>query len=255
MPLTLDELKSLIAALGVRIPDTVIDQKAKAEEFDARREKIVAEAAAKPADWRLKADFDDTVKRAVESAGQQQFEPALKLLDESEQILQQPDVAPAPVVEPPPVPQPETANVEANAVVEDQGFLEKWTTAKQVWLGSLETVDRQLDKVRAQMLASGDPDFKIIADLGLPALTDGHKTPVMKALFELDGGTGASRRDAALKAEAAISSFRNHLNSFNLIRALDEHSMGAFGVPLTLRSEVGKGLTALEQAIQTLIAS
>ncbi len=86
-------------------------------------------------------------------------------------------------------------------------------------------------------------------------MTDNHKTPVMKALFELESGTGAAQKDAALKAEAAIASFRKHLNSFNLIGALDEHSKTAFGVPMTLRKELSKGLSALEQALQPLTAS
>jgi len=101
MPLTLDEVKSLIAALGVKIPEDILAQKAKAEEFKARRDKVAAEAGGKPADWRLKATFDDTLKRAAESAGQKQFDAALKLLDEAGQLLLQSDAPPPAAAVPP----------------------------------------------------------------------------------------------------------------------------------------------------------
>ena len=256
MPLTLAETNSLIAALGLKIPESLLEQKAKAEEFKARREKLTGEAAAKPADWRLKASFDDTLKRATQSAEQKQFGPAFKLLDAAAQMLRQPDAPPPPpAVAPEPATAPAAVAGDAVATASEKGFLEKWAAAKQVWLGCLETVDAQLEKVRAQMLATGDPDFKIIADRGLPALTDNHKTPVMKALFELESGAGAARKEAAQKATAAIATFRAHLDSFHLIRALDEHAKTAFGVSLTLRAEIGRGLGALEQALQTLAAS
>ena len=94
MPLTLDEVKSLIAALGVKIPEDILAHKAKAEEFKARRERVAAEAGGKPVGWRLKATFDDTLKRAAESAGQKQFDAALNLLDEAGQLLLQSDAPP-----------------------------------------------------------------------------------------------------------------------------------------------------------------
>lgn len=94
MPLTLVEIQSLIAALGVKIPEDILAQKAKAEEFGKRREKVAADSRGKPADWWLKAKFDDTLKRADDSAGKKQYDPALALLDEAGQLLTQPDISP-----------------------------------------------------------------------------------------------------------------------------------------------------------------
>jgi len=174
MPLTLNEIKSLVAALGVKIPEEILAQKAKAEEFKARRDKIVAEAGGKPDDWRLKADFDTVLNRAAEAAGQKQFDAALKLIEQAEQLLQQPETLPPPVAPVRSASPPQSGAAETVAF-DDRGFQENWSVAKQVWLDCLETVNGQLDKVRRQMLASGDPDLKIIADRGLPALTDNHK--------------------------------------------------------------------------------
>ena len=54
MPLTLIEIKSLIGALGVKIPEDILQQKAKAEEFEDRRKKIVGEAGRQIAQVALK---------------------------------------------------------------------------------------------------------------------------------------------------------------------------------------------------------
>ncbi len=94
MPLTLEETNLLIAVLGIKVPPAILKQKAKAEEFSQRREKVATQAGGKPAEWRLRAKFDDALKRADASAGQKQFDPALTLLDEAAQVLQQPDLSP-----------------------------------------------------------------------------------------------------------------------------------------------------------------
>jgi hypothetical protein len=251
MPLTFEEAKSLGVALGIKIPPEILEQKAKAEEFKARREKITLEAGQKPAEWRLRKDFEALLQGAISSAGQRHFETALKELTQSEQLLLQPDPPSASATAP--QVSPKAGAPEADLASNEPAFQKRWTAAKEVWRASLETVDDQLNKVRAQMLATGDAEFKIIAERGLPALTDNHKTPVMKALFEVDGLPGEARKPAAMKASTAIAAFRSHLDNYHLIQALDQHSKAAFGVAFTMRSEIGKGLDALEQALSVLV--
>jgi hypothetical protein len=94
MPLNLIEIKSLIGALGVKIPDDILEQKAKAEEFEERQEKISAQASGKAVEWYLKAKYDTAFKAAEEAAGKKQFDAALKQLDECERLLKEPDLAP-----------------------------------------------------------------------------------------------------------------------------------------------------------------
>src|SRR3954465_9007651 len=96
MPLTLEEAKSLGVALGVNIPSEVLEQKAKAEEFKTRHEQVSARVGEKPSDWRLKDDFEGLLQRALESAAKAAFDPALKLLNEAEQKLEEPDTLPEP---------------------------------------------------------------------------------------------------------------------------------------------------------------
>jgi hypothetical protein len=118
MSLTLDEIKALVSALGAKIPEDIIAQRAKAEEFKTRRGKVAAEAGTKPDNWRLKQSFQEVLDRASESAGKQQFDSALQLLDEAEKLLLQPDAPPEP--EPPPSPpaeqpSPTSASPEASS--------------------------------------------------------------------------------------------------------------------------------------------
>lgn len=134
-------------------------------------------------------------------------------------------------------------------------FARQWAEAKVTWRDLIELVDDQINQVRGAMLSSGDPELKRIADQGLPALTANHKTPVMKALFDLDAATGDSRGKAAAAAQKAIAAFRKHLSSDARIRVLDEDSREAFGVALTIRESIGKGLDALEQALRPVLAS
>src|SRR4051812_31018046 len=96
MPLSLEETKSLIAALGLKIAQTVLDQKAKSEQFTLRRGKIKTEANEKPDEWQFGKEFADALARADAAAGTHDFDAALKLLDEAEEILERPDAPPAP---------------------------------------------------------------------------------------------------------------------------------------------------------------
>ena len=130
-----------------------------------------------------------------------------------------------------------------------------WAKARDAWRNSIEAVDGQIASVREKMLASGNADLKRIADRGLPALTDNHKTPVMRALFEIDGSSGDAKRAAVERALASVAAFRRHVQSDPMIQVLDANSKAAFGVELTIRSLIGSGLGTLDGALQQLAAA
>ncbi len=129
-----------------------------------------------------------------------------------------------------------------------------WTLAKEAWRVAIETVDGQLNKLHSAMIATGDADLKIIADKGLPALTDNHKTPVMRVLFEVDQTQGDARKQAAAKGLAAVTAFRTHITSDPRVKVMDEDAPRAFGSPLTIRQSIGAGLDALEGALKPMAA-
>jgi hypothetical protein len=94
MSLTLAEIKSLIEALGVQIPDLILEQRAQAEKFQERQQKVLAEAANKAGDWKLKPKFDDLQVRWLKASDNNEFDLALQLLDDAEKLLGQADLPP-----------------------------------------------------------------------------------------------------------------------------------------------------------------
>jgi hypothetical protein len=159
MSLTLEETNSLVAALGVKIPESILVEKAKAEEFKLRRDKLAAEAGGKPADWRLKTDFDAVLKHAADAAGQKQFDAALKLLDKAGQLLQQPDA-------PPPTPEPEPTTAPSPAPPEGAKSGEKvlFAQARLKWETARKQARVELEKLVAALRAEfeREPDFSTI---------------------------------------------------------------------------------------------
>jgi hypothetical protein len=150
MPLTLDEVKSLIGAFGLKVPEAVLEQKARAEEFQARQAKVAGEAGGKPAGWRLKADFDTVLNRAVAAAGQNQFDDAFKMLDEAGQLLQQADA-------PPPTPRDASEGGTAGEKVLFAQARLKWDNARKQSRAGLE---KFVDAARSEF--QREPDFKTI---------------------------------------------------------------------------------------------
>src|SRR5205085_67651 len=129
-----------------------------------------------------------------------------------------------------------------------------WNRARAEWQRRIEVVDGQIAAVRGRMLAIGTADLKRIAERGLPALTDNHKTPVMRSLVDVAASQGEARAAALAKAAAAVTAFRQHLGSDPMIRVLEENSVTAFGLPLTIRGELGAGLDTLQSEIDAQAA-
>ena len=202
MPLTLEETNLLVAVLGVRIPESVLAEKAKAEEFKVRREKVAAEAGGKPPDWRLKADFDSVLKRAAEAAGQKQFDAALTLLDEAGQLLQQPDAPPAA-----PKPEPETVPSPAPPEGAKTGEKVLFAQARLKWDGARKQARAELEKLVAALRAEfeHEPDFGTIEG-AIQQFAGAFEGLDERLLDKLDEAYNASTPEAeqAFRKQAAV---------------------------------------------------
>ena len=235
MPLTLDEIKSLIGALGVKIPEGILAQKVKAEEFKARREKVTAEADGKPADWRLKANFDEVLKRATEDADKKQFDLALKLLDEAGQLLQQPDV------------QPSASPGEVTAAFNDHEFRKAWSVAKTAWENAVETVDAQLGKLQQALRSSDDEELQEIAEFGLNGVTGNFRVPLLAVMQDIDDARDDARGPHARRAAKIAAGFLQHIQNETKVEACDENP---FGVQVSIRRTLGGALAQLTDAVK-----
>jgi hypothetical protein len=249
MPFTLEQLDFLGLHVGVVIPPEFLEHKRRAEEFKTRREAVTADAAGKPAAWRLKTDLDAVLLRAAEAAAQKQFNPAFKLLDEAEQLLKQPDLVPAPqpVVEqglsaPPP---PAAASTPPAVVLSDE-FRKQWAAARQAWEAASGAVDAQLAQLQGALKKSKDEDFQRIAEYGLNAVTGNFKVPLMAALIEMDGISEEAFPKTAARTRSLVARFRKHIETNEKVAVCDDNP---FGVKVSVRQTMGGGLARLEEAL------
>lgn len=257
MALTLDELKSLIGALGVKIPEDVLTRKAKAEEFAVRREKVASEAGGKPDDWRFKGDFEDTLKRAAGSAEKHQFEAAFALLDEAGQLLQQPDAAPTPPPEvappaPPPVPpaapEPETADVvPPPEPQQNEPAPEPEIGVFAIWRDAKEKVDAQVSQLQGALRQTKDPFCQRIADMGLNGVTGNLQVGLQVALTEYDKSGGKDAKSAA-KVGAIITQYRQFLQNDKAIALCEENP---FGIKCEIRGTLLEALAELQKSFKS----
>ena len=215
MALTLNELQSLITALGLSIPENVLTQKAKAEEFKNRREKIAIDAAGKPDDWRLKKDFDDVLKRADAAAGQMQFEPAFEALDQGGRLLVQPDSLPTPPA------------------------LPVWQTAK-------DSVDAQLNQLCELLKGTGIPVLTETAN-EIEEVLGNYRTKLVTALTAYDNAADGAKDKARSEALELVAAYQEGLPQDKHVIAADTNP---FGVKVSIRETLGAALADLSSQLQ-----
>jgi hypothetical protein len=263
MSLTLDEIKSLIGAIGIKVPEEILTRKEKAQEFAVRREKIAGEASGKPDDWRLKGDFNDIIKRAVASADKQDFAAALGSLDDAEQLLQQPD-APPPPAPPPTPPEPAMAEPVATAPAPEPAAAETpppapppptppepasapVTSVFPIWRDAKERVDAQVSRLQGALRQSKDPFCQRIADMGLNGVTGNLQVGLQVALTEYDKSGGKDAKSAA-KAGAIIAQYQQFLQKDKAIALCDENP---FGIKCDIRGTLLEALGELQKSFKS----
>jgi len=239
MSLTLREIESLIAALGVNIPQAILVQRAKAEDYAARREKIIAEAATKAADWPLKGSFDDALSRAAESATQTQFDDALKLLDEAETILVQPDPPPPPVVEQTPSAPPTTqSNV-------------RFAQLRLEWDAQKKAVASQLDDLRRSILAEFNDPESASATTKLDKVLAHFSSGLSDSLDGLyNAADAASQKQLREKSLALTTQYLAYVQTDPLISHIEANPF----IPVTVRDTLAGPLQAIQTALQDTIS-
>jgi hypothetical protein len=148
----------------------------------------------------------------------------------------------APPQPPQPGPKPKTEGSRGGG----RAFYQLWSEAKKGWTEASEKVDDQLAALGSKLKASGDADYKDIAEQGLTSITGGLKTPLMAAIMGVDGATGTSRGKAIDKARKAAEAFRKHIDSDERVTVCDENP---FDVPVSISSTLGEALDKLDEAL------
>lgn len=128
-------------------------------------------------------------------------------------------------------------------------FRQEWPAAKAVWIAAIEEVDEQIDRLQRALRASDDEDLVEIAEFGLNGVTGNFRTPVMKAVRELDVALDEYLGLAAQALSTAVGAFREHVKSSQEIMACDENP---FNVKVTIRTTLGAAFDSLEAATKLL---
>lgn len=112
-----------------------------------------------------------------------------------------------------------------------------------VWNATREDLDRQIELLKAALRSFRHPDLDRIAEVGFNAFTDGRNTKLMAALFDFKQ---SPTPQAAAKVEAAIARYEELLGSGSV---LDDYDDNPFGVRVTLRQTLTRGLDALRAGL------
>src|SRR5215475_2702783 len=94
--LSLAEAQSLVTAFDVKIPEGLLAQKARAEEFEKKQKEVAAQGDVMPDGWHLKKSFEELHKQAKEQAAKKNLDKAFELLDNCEKLLKEPELPPLP---------------------------------------------------------------------------------------------------------------------------------------------------------------
>lgn len=126
-------------------------------------------------------------------------------------------------------------------------FKSRWQQSFTVWRDAIETVDNQMAALGTACRKTNDPWLVRIAELGLPALTKNHKTPLMAACLEVTGAPPEKLSGAAANARSAVAKFAQHIATDPQVAGCDGNP---FGVAVSIRATLGPALKSLDDALR-----
>jgi molybdenum-dependent DNA-binding transcriptional regulator ModE len=130
---------------------------------------------------------------------------------------------------------------------EANSFKTEWAKAFETFRDAIEQVDSQMGALGSACRQSGSAVLQSIADLGLPAVTLNHKTPLMAACIDVTESSDDKVAAAAAKARMAIGDFARHIASSPLVAACDSNP---FGVKVSIRGTLVPALQTLNAALR-----
>ena len=127
---------------------------------------------------------------------------------------------------------------------------EEATTTVGVWVDARDKVITQMQALQAacgkECQETGDPDFDLIADKGLAAITKRMQVGLHVALMEFDRASGDGKAKAQAKAQKVVTDFQTFLGSDRMVKLAEENP---FGVKVEIRSTLGAALDRLSKTL------
>ncbi len=126
-------------------------------------------------------------------------------------------------------------------------FRREWQQSLAAWREAIEDVDQQMAALGAACRSTKDPWLVRIAEMGLPAVTGNHKTPLMAACMDVTAAPPDKLPAAAAKAQQAVAAFAQHIATNPQVLGCDANP---FGVKVSIRSTLGLALKSLNDTLR-----
>lgn len=123
----------------------------------------------------------------------------------------------------------------------------RWREAREAYLDATDEVNAQISALQAMLKRSDDEELVAIAEFGMNGVTGNFRVPMMAAMRDLEGASGADTKKAAAKLLTAIGNFRSHIDSSEEVEAVDENP---FGVKVSIRQTLGGALGQMETVLK-----
>lgn len=180
-----------------------------------------------------------TLNEAGEQAKKNNFESALQLLDEVENILKKIAGSTAVVQE----------DIDRDTVqpVDKSDLL-------AVWIGAKDSVNEQLNSLTNALKTSGHPYLEKIAENGVHHLPNGPSNvfvTLQASLLDYNAATGTAKTKAGEKLLNAVAGYQKFIDNSVAIEILDTHKLCG---PLTLRRTLKKALITIDKTVRANLA-
>lgn len=118
----------------------------------------------------------------------------------------------------------------------------------QIWNAAQERVGNQISSLHDALLATGDPDFRKIAEFGLNGITDRLQNEMRIALFDLQAAPLEKRGAASKKVLDVAGRFETFVNENRVIGLCDENP---FSVNVSIRETLIEAISGLRESVQS----
>ena len=241
--------------LRVRGEDGAVDDDGEAAEHEGGEQESTEDTSAGPDFNHRLADVMARVKPALLAGGATAAAIKLKLLDAGNAARQHQFTQANGVLD-------EVETLLKSGLSSAPAHAGNWQQARQQWQDAMESVDAQLNALRAailQWLDSGDPEvaeygegMRQIAELGLSAMTADRRVKLMASLMELGSGESAQLKAGGAKALPLIRDFEAFLGESERVAACDENDLN---VPVAIRATLTPPLRAMASALESALAA
>lgn len=129
-----------------------------------------------------------------------------------------------------------------------------WAEAHQTWIDANDSVNDDLNALRAAVLsrAKEDPEYAVhladIADKGLNAVTGNHRAKLTASLLDIGDGSPAALAANGAKTLALVTAFQAFIDASDEIRVCDANP---FGVPVSIKATLVPALGRLADALRS----